>query len=135
MRTGSFVVSQKIKTNAKITNQDLLQVESPVQTDTTLLANNSQHLQITESLTSFKLCATTPNNTQQQATGCTNIQRCCVCLHVAKDHSSLSTTEREARGKTFQAHSAVIYCQQQDSESLPNCYQPGRRECGHVKLY
>ena len=135
IRTGSFVVSQKIKTNAKITNQDLLQVESLVQTDTTLLANNSQHLQITESLTSFKLCATTPKNTQQQATGCTNIQRRCVCLHVAKDHSSLSTTEREGRGKTFQAHSAVIYCQQQDSESLPNCYQPGRRECGHVKLY
>ena len=65
IRTGSFVVSRKIKTNAKITNQDLLQVESPVQTDTTLLANNSQHLQITESLTSFTtLC----NNSQQHTT-------------------------------------------------------------------
>ena len=42
---------------------------------------------------------------------------------------------REGMGKTFQALSAVIYCQQQDSESLPNCYQPGRKECGHVKLY
>ena len=36
-----------------------------MQTDTTLLANNSQHLHIAKSLTSFKLCATTPNNMQQ----------------------------------------------------------------------
>ena len=46
----------------------------------------------------------------------------------------MSGIEREGRGKTFQALSAVIYCQQKDLESLANCYQPGKRECGHVKL-
>ena len=51
---------------------------SRVQTDATLLANNSQHcwellnLYVAKSLTGFKLCTTTCNNIQQHATGCTN---------------------------------------------------------------
>ena len=49
-----------------------------MQTDVTLLASNPQmlgvvaplRLHVSKSLTGFKLCATTPNNTQQHAAGC-----------------------------------------------------------------
>ena len=60
-----------------------------MQTDATLLGNNSQHccvrLHVAKSLTGFKLCSTTTNNMQQGVqTGATrNIQQCCVRLHVA----------------------------------------------------
>ena len=46
---------------------------SYVQTDATLLSLCCVLLHVAKSLTGFKFCATTPNNSQQHATGFANL--------------------------------------------------------------
>ena len=48
----------------------MIGVLNQMQTDTTTNVGSWVRLHVAKSLTGFKVCATTPNNTQQHATGC-----------------------------------------------------------------